>query len=579
MTVYYKAESNEASRQTDIARLRGKAPALIHYVWRADLSALARASMDTHINSYHRDLLRYVERDGHREEVAATLARHVLSDSPDLMSEELTALMEEAGVGDGAIEHLIVSVRQGDDLIGNFEEAVDILVEALGLENCPVIGAAHSDTDHAHFHLVILRVDVETGELVNLPSFDIIRGHQALAVMEERFGWQPEADARWQVEGGRLILDGKTDVGPADDPRQWPDGYFHHPELSRQGRKAERHTGYVSAERRIRDVIPGILERTETQDAFVTALAEEGIELVRAHRGAAYLVKTRSEQGEVRTESVKASVVRGWGWKALESKYGPFPEGAEARVSPRTAKPIGDDLNIPRYRLAKSQYQARLNVMMRNVRSALQGGRAERAALAASRSSCVFPAFDEWAAGARPPEIGDVLFATVGVRLLEAPTSISTNIGKPSADDEFAYVRAKGRETYWRRGIAQAARVVDFGDSIVLVGRLGDEEIRKAMMLLSIRGANVVAVSGLTADELRLSKKIAAELEMRVVRRGQFPVKPSTAIGWPSRPTAIPDIEADNTASAPPDSAGKKAKERRLHPGNGPWLPNTDFGR
>ncbi|WP_145985283.1 relaxase/mobilization nuclease domain-containing protein [Altererythrobacter sp. B11] len=579
MTVFYKAESNEASRQTDIARLRGKAPALIHYVWRADLSALARASMDTHINSYHRDLLRYVERDGHREEVAATLARHVLSDTPDLMSAELASLMEEAGVGDGAIEHLIVSVREGDDIIGNFEEAVDILVEALGLGNCPVIGAVHSDTDHGHFHLVILRVDVETGELVNLPSFDIIRGHQALAVMEDRFGWQREADARWKVEGGRLILDGKTDVGPADDPRQWPDGYFHHPELSRQGRKAERHTGYVSAERRIRDVIPGILERTETQDAFVTALAEEGIELTRAHRGAAYLVKTRSEQGEIRTESVKASVVRGWGWKALERKYGPFPEGSEAKVSPRTAKPIGDDLNIPRYRLAKSQYQARLNVMMRNVRSALQGGRVERAALAAARASCVFPTFDEWAAGARPPEIGDVLFATVGARLLEAPKSISTNIRKLSADDEFAYVRAKGRETYWRRGVAQAARVVDFGESIVLVGRLGDEEIRKAMTLLSIRGANVVAASGLTAGELRLSKKIAAELNMSVVRRGQFLVIPSRAIGWPSLPAAIPDIEADHKAGAPSDSARQKAQDQSPVPGNGPWPPNIDFGR
>lgn len=579
MTVFYKAESNEASRQTDIARLRGKAPALIHYVWRADLSALARASMETHINSYHRDLLRYVERDGHREEVAATLARHVLSDTPDLMSEELAALMEEAGVGDGAIEHLIVSVRQGDDLIGNFEEAVDILVEALDLGNCPVIGAVHSDTDHDHFHLVILRVDVETGELVNLPSFDIIRGHQALAVMEERFGWQREADARWEVKDGRLLLDGKTDVGPADDPRQWPDGYFHHPELSRQGRKVERQTGYLSAERRIRDVIPGIIERTKTQDAFVAALAEEGIELTRAHRGAAYLVKTRNEQGQVRTESVKASVVRGWGWKALERKYGPFPEGGEAKVSPRTAKPIGDDLNIPRYRLAKSQYQARVNVMMRNLRSALQGGRVERAALAAARASCAFPAFDEWAAGARPPEIGDVLFATVGARLLEAPRSSSTNIRKPSVDDEFAYVQAKGRETYWRRGAAQSGRVVDFGNSIVLVGRLGDEEIRKAMTLLSIRGANVVAASGLTSGELRLSKKIAAELNMSVVRRGQFPVIPLRAIGWPSLPAAIPDIEADHKAGAPSDSARKKARDQSLKPGNGSWPPNNDFGR
>ncbi|MEP3143545.1 hypothetical protein [Qipengyuania citrea] len=217
--------------------------------------------------------------------------------------------------------------------------------------------------------------------------------------------------------------------------------------------------------------------------------------------------------------------------------------------------------------------------MVRNVRSALQGGRVERAALAAARASCVFPTFDEWAAGARPPEIGDILFATVGARLLEAPRSSSTNIRKPSVDDDFAYVQAKGRDTYWRRGVAQAARVVDFGDSIVLVGRLGDEEIRKAMTLLSIRGANVVAASGLTAGELRLSKKIAAELKMSVVRRGQHPVKPSRAIGWPSHTTAITDIEANHTAGAHSDDARKKAKDQSLNPRNGPWSPNTDLGR
>ncbi|MBX7536228.1 relaxase/mobilization nuclease domain-containing protein [Qipengyuania sp. GH1] len=552
MTIYHKCESPEASRATDISRLRGKTSALIHYVWRADLKALARASMESAINSYHQDLMRYVRRDEHREEVAATLVRNVLTDNPDMMSAEMAALMEEADAGDGVVEHVIVSVQQGDDLLGNFEEAVEILVEALGVGKCPVIGAVHSDTDYDHFHLIIVRVDIETGEIVSLPHFDIIRGHQAMAVMEDRFDWQREENARWQVVDGRLILDGTTDVGPAHDPRQWPDGYFHHPEISAAGRKVERQHGYVSAERLVRKVVPELITQHSDQPSFLAALAKHGIELRRAHRGAAYLVHSEDQQGNKRIESVKASVVRGWGWKALERKYGKLAvEDSQVTRSPQS-QPIDGEPGRPKYATAKSRYQDRLNAMMRNVRSSLPGGPDYRAGLLAARTACAFPTYDEWTSGALPPDIGEVLFTHVGARILEGGRPFASS-PRNTFPDQFYGVRSlRNRDIYYRRGSEPGCKIVDFGRKVVLVGRASDEEMRKALTLLSVRGATVVSGSGFSDREIRRAQKLASDLGVVVIRHdaiSQIAARSADSNFKPNNemPTSVPiSVETNN---------------------------------
>ncbi|MCF8883431.1 relaxase/mobilization nuclease domain-containing protein [Erythrobacter sp. SN021] len=516
MTIYHKCKSREAARATDISRLRGKTSALIHYVWRADLRALARASMETAINSYHEDLLRYVQRDEHHEEVAATLVRNVLTDNPNLMTGEMAALMEEADAGDGVVEHVIVSVQQGDDLLGNFEEAVEILVEALGVGNCPVIGAVHADTDHMHFHLVIIRVDVDTGEVVDLPQYDQIRGQQALAVMEHRFGWKREENSRWEVVEGRLVLDGTADHGPADNPREWPDRYFPPAGLSAQGRRQEKTSGYVSAERRIRDIVPGLIANNSDRASFLAELAKEGIELVKAHRGAAYVVHMEDERGRHRREQVKASVIRGWGAKALERRYGPIGAGDGPAIQSKKTRPKGGNPEWPRYTLAKSQYRERLNAMSQNVRAALPGVVSAREALSAARSACVFPTFEEWQSGARPPDIGAALFAHCGARVLERGSSGSRSHAVPVPDKIFIASGAGGKVIYTGRGTIGGPRIVDFGDKVVLTGRTRDEEIRKALQLLSIRGAHVVSGSGFSRREMARAQKIGNDLDIVV---------------------------------------------------------------
>ena len=523
MTIYHKCKSREAARATDISRLRGKTSALIHYVWRADLKALALASMETAINSYHQDLLRYVRRDEHLEEVAATLVRNVLTDNPDLMTAEMAALMEEADAGDGVVEHVIVSVQQGDDLLGNFEEAVEILVEALGVDNCPVIGAVHADTDHMHFHLVIIRVDVDTGEVVDLPKYDKIRGQQALAVMEDRFGWKREENSRWEVVEGRLILDGMTDHGPADNPREWPDRYFPPADLSAQGRRIEKTTGNISAERRIKDIVPDLIANNSDRASFLAELAMEGIELVKAHRGAAYLVHMKDEQGRHRKEQVKASVIRGWGAKALERRYGPIGAGEGLAIQSKASIPKDGSSERPKYALAKAQYRERLNFLCRNVRAALPGVISARNNLAATRASCVFPSFEEWQSGAKPPDIGAALFANCEALVLDGSSSTHRTTPTPIPDEIFRATRTGTKVTYTRRHLANTCRVVDFGDKVVLIGRTTNAEIHKALQLLAIRGATVVSGTGFSKREIVRAQKVAKEFGIIVISRVEGP--------------------------------------------------------
>lgn len=530
MTIYHKCKSREAARATDISRLRGKTGVLIHYVWRANLKALAYAAMETAINSYHRDLLRYVRRDEHQEEVAATLVRNVLTDNPELMTAEMTALMEEADAGDGVVEHVIVSVQKGDDLLGNFEEAVEILVDALGVGNCPVIGAVHADTDNMHFHLVIIRVDVDTGEIVELPKYDMIRGQQALAVMEDRFGWKREENSRWEVVEGRLILDGSTDHGPSDNPREWPDRYFPPAGLSAQGARKEKTSGYVSAERRIQVVVPDIIARNSDRASFLAELAREGIKLVKAHRGAAYVVSMKDERGRKLEEQVKASVIRGWGAKALEQRYGPISAEDSSEIQSKTATPKDDNSEWPRYAQAKSHYRERLNAMCQNVRAALPGGVSARESLAAARSACVFPSFEEWQAGVRPPDIGAALFANCGALVLEGSSASHRAKPTPVPDETFLASRTGTKVTYIQRRSGDTCRVVDFGDKVVLVGPTTDVEIHKALQLLAMRGAAVVSGAGFSKREILRAQKVAKGLGLIVVPQKEISQKPAARV-------------------------------------------------
>gem|GEM_PF-5552504 len=119
-------------------------------------------------------------------------------------------------------------------------------------------------------------------------------------------------------------------------------------------------------------------------------------------------------------------------------------------------------------------------------------------------------------AGARPPDIGAALFAQCGARVLESGT-VDRSRPEPMLGRDFLASRSGTKVSYIRRGTSNASRVVDFGDKVVLIGRTTDHDIRKALQLLSMRGALVVSGSGFTKRKLGRAQKIAKECGILVI--------------------------------------------------------------
>jgi hypothetical protein len=486
--------------------------------------------METAIDAYQADLLRYVRRDAHKEDVAATFTRNLRSKEPLLIAGEMGALIEDADPATDIVEHYILSLREGEGFGEHLEYAVDTLMKGLGLDNCPAVAALHRDTDNEHVHLVVLRIDKDTGEIVDPLKYDIIRAHQMLAVMEAQTGWSREEHARWQVRDGRVILDGQTDIDAADDPSSWPDRFYPTEELSSASRTKEAKTGVESGERLVRRVVPELIEKHDNLADLLEALDREGISLSKKGSGAVYRVTTEGLNGDAQEELVRCSVIRRWSYGKLRARYGELPEEFGKDVPPRSSRPIDGNPDRPRYAAIHAQYLERLNAITQSVRMALPRTPGLNEAIALGRATCVFPTMDAWRAGELPPDPGEVMFAHVGARIFEAPALTSPKQTKGQSDALFIAANSGRRTIYQRRASPLTpGRIVDFGDRVILVGPAGEAELKKTMALFAARGADLVSATGLDEAEWKAASRIAASYGVRLVTPDQH--RQSVGIG------------------------------------------------
>lgn len=537
MTTVYRVRRRRPNSAM-VESLRGKATGLIHYACRADLRALASAVMETAVDAYHTDLLRYVRRDAHKEEVAATFTRNLRSKEPLLIAAEMGALIEDADPATDIVEHYILSLRKGEGFGEHLEYAVDTLMKGLGLDNCPAVAALHRDTDNEHVHLVVLRIDKDTGEIVNPLKYDITRAHQMLAVMEAQTGWSREKQARWQVRDGRLILDGQTDIGAADNPFSWPDRHYPDEDVSSAAQAKEAKTGIESGERLVRRVVPELIEKHDNLADLLDALDREGISLSKKGSGAVYRVTTEGLNRDAQEEFVRCSVIRRWSYGKLRARYGELPEEFGKDVCPRPSRPIDGNPDRPRYAAMHAQYFERLNAITQSVRMALPRTPGLNEAIALGRSTCVFPTLDAWRAGELPPDPGEVMFASVGARIFEAPAPTAPRQIKGQSDALFIAANSGRRTIYQRRASPLTpGRIVDFGDRVILVGPVGEAELKKTMALFAARGADLVSATGLDKAEWKAASRIAASYGVRLV----IPDQHQQSVGIGANTTSVSD--------------------------------------
>ena len=277
--------------------------------------------------------IRAPESESSTEKCICYGTRGFLTETPKAQAAEMLALAEDAVRTRDPINHYVLSWREGEQPTAEqVEEAVDIVVDEMELEEHQLIYGLHADTDNWHLHVMVNRayLDEETGRVkvrkINR-GYDIDSVHRAGARIEWAQSWAVEANKRYRVlDDGTLERAGREETesslgGPGQQ------------QLDR-----ERRTGEKSAVRSASELAASIIAEAGSWEELHARLAERGLRYERSSRARTGAVVTI---GEV---TVKASrVSRDATLRKLESRLGPFRPSDRSRerpVEPADAAPL-----------------------------------------------------------------------------------------------------------------------------------------------------------------------------------------------------------------------------------------------
>jgi hypothetical protein len=230
--------------------------------------------------------------------------------------QEMIDLAEVARRDAKPVQHWIFSWREGEQPTpAQADEAAKMFLDEMGLADHQAIYALHSDTHNWHLHLAINRVHPETEKLVTVnKSYDHKVAHRAVARIELRQRWQPEARALYAPDAqGELKL-----VKHLGDERQ----------PSARALAFEEHAGARSAERIALEEAAPIIRRARSWRQLHETLGTAGMRFEKKGSGALLWI------GD---QPVKASAAgRDCSMSALQKRLGEF----EPTVTPLPAPPL-----------------------------------------------------------------------------------------------------------------------------------------------------------------------------------------------------------------------------------------------
>ncbi|MCA8005161.1 TraI/MobA(P) family conjugative relaxase [Burkholderia cenocepacia] len=270
-----------------------------------------------------RDLTDYIrdpEKTNPDEKVAYTGARGFLCDDHAGQQGEMIALALDAPRSANPINHYILSWREGEyPMPAQVEQAVEILLDELGLAEHQALYALHQNTDNMHLHVAVNRVHPDTLKVIKPnKGFDKEAGHRAIAKIEAVQGWASEQNARYQVNALGEAIRG------ASDGRKAP---------SQKRRDMEVRTGEQSAERIAIEAAAPIIRDAASWTELHARLQAQGFRYERKGSGAVIWI------GDVPVKASSAD--RGATLAALQKRLGEFQPAASADALPTLpAKPI-----------------------------------------------------------------------------------------------------------------------------------------------------------------------------------------------------------------------------------------------
>ena len=236
---------------------------------------------------------------------------------------EMKALAQDASRSGDPIGHYAISWRNGERPTGaQADEAVDLLLDEMGLGGHQAIYGLHADTDNIHLHLMVNRVDPETGGVVKVNGgFDLEALHRGCALIVHTQGWAAERHARYRVGE-----DGKPER-------------IHRRRERDKGKPTQRQidnelrTGENSAARIAIEVAAPIMESAKSWKQLHVELERHGMRYARKGKGA--VVGVGDVFVKASTVSRQATIVR------LESRLGPYIAAGDVESRAQMRDPPG----------------------------------------------------------------------------------------------------------------------------------------------------------------------------------------------------------------------------------------------
>ena len=265
------------------------------------------------------EYIRAPETESSTEKCIYSGARGFLFDTPAAQTAEMLALSQDAVRSPDTITHYVLSWRKGeiptDDQV---EQAVDILLDEMKINEHQAVYGLHADTGNHHLHVAINRVHPKTLRVIKInQGWDIEAAHRVGVRVEHAQGWEPDANKRYRVG-----TDGKLE-------RTDPDANSRPRKPSQQQLDAERRTGEPSLARMAIERAAPLIAAARTWEELHASLENQGIRYERAGGGA---------QIRVGTIPVKASrVARTATLKSLQARLGPYqlPPNPDANAHSR----------------------------------------------------------------------------------------------------------------------------------------------------------------------------------------------------------------------------------------------------
>lgn len=282
-------------------------------------------------------LLEYIrapERDDATEKCIHYGTRSFASDDPADQIAEMVAVAKTARRSRDPTNHYVASWPAGEQPTpAQVDEAIDIFRQQLAIPDLLVAYALHADTENWHAHIVVLRVDPETGKPVQIQKgFDLDAAQRAGALIEHKQGWRVTPNKRWAVIDGRVV---PTDPNPKKPDRPRPKEPHERRKPPQRQRDMALRARTPSVTQRAIDIVAPMLDTDLPSgwEAFHAALDEH--RMTYSLRGGGAVFKLDGVTIKASAVDRRATLPR------LEARFGaPYQDRDPARTPPPTAREV-----------------------------------------------------------------------------------------------------------------------------------------------------------------------------------------------------------------------------------------------